>query len=321
MQGSHQMNLLYDVSKIGCCRFCGCKLIEKRGKHYCNRTCHMRHRGLFKRNEQPPIYSLSELTMAIEKFKQGIPIKKIAFSLGSSCYKKLKRSLRFHGIWIDRPRPQRTKKPFNPCGIVKEHYSKEEFKLLQLDNIWVRHKAVGQWKSHWKDKSLSAQRARLRYSRHKHNPMFRIRASLRLRVWKFLKKRDGLNGSSRTMRLLGCDLVFLKNHLQSRFTEDMTWLNYGKWEIDHIKPCTAFNLMDESQQNECFHWSNLQPLWKVDNIIKGAVWVTPSQNHSQTDKVGPFQDAPGRIVTQNHTKWRAADSDAPTGQERGLGHL
>ena len=51
----------------------------------------------------------------------------------------------------------------------------------------------------------------------------------------------------------------------------MTWQNYGDgWHIDHIHPCAAFDLTDPEQQKACFHWSNLQPLWAIDNFRKSS---------------------------------------------------
>jgi hypothetical protein len=41
--------------------------------------------------------------------------------------------------------------------------------------------------------------------------------------------------------------------------------------VDHIKACTEFDLTDPAQQAICFHYTNLQPLWSVDNIRKGGV--------------------------------------------------
>ena len=50
----------------------------------------------------------------------------------------------------------------------------------------------------------------------------------------------------------------------------MSWENYGKWHIDHIIPCNIFDLTIPSQQEECFNWKNLQPLWAADNLRKGS---------------------------------------------------
>jgi HNH endonuclease. len=57
----------------------------------------------------------------------------------------------------------------------------------------------------------------------------------------------------------------------------MSWDNYGRdgWHIDHIRPCASFDLTDPEQQRQCFHYTNLQPLWAADNIRKGAKWQPP----------------------------------------------
>ena len=60
------------------------------------------------------------------------------------------------------------------------------------------------------------------------------------------------------------------DHLESLFVPGMTWDNQGEWHIDHVIPCAAFDLTDPAQQSECFHYTNLQPLWAVDNLKKAA---------------------------------------------------
>lgn len=72
--------------------------------------------------------------------------------------------------------------------------------------------------------------------------------------------------------LLGCSIEFLREWLASQFQPGMSWSNHGKrgWPIDHVKPCATFDLSDPKQQHECFHYSNLQPLWWRDNLSKGA---------------------------------------------------
>lgn len=60
-------------------------------------------------------------------------------------------------------------------------------------------------------------------------------------------------------------------YLQGQFLPSLQWDNYGKiWEIDHVRPCASFDLSDTAQQKECFNWSNTQPLFKLDNLRKGA---------------------------------------------------
>ena len=50
----------------------------------------------------------------------------------------------------------------------------------------------------------------------------------------------------------------------------MTRDNYGMWHVDHIIPCASFDFSDPKQQELCFHYTNLQPLWAEDNLKKGA---------------------------------------------------
>jgi hypothetical protein len=71
--------------------------------------------------------------------------------------------------------------------------------------------------------------------------------------------------------LTGTSLAGLRAHLESRFWPGMNWDNYGfhGWHIDHIKPVSSFTLALPEQARACFHYTNLQPLWKVDNFAKG----------------------------------------------------
>jgi len=81
----------------------------------------------------------------------------------------------------------------------------------------------------------------------------------------------GLNKSKKTLDLIGCDIDYLWNYLESKFKPGMTRENYGKeWHIDHIIPCVAFDLSKEENQKMCFHYTNLQPLWAHENLSKSS---------------------------------------------------
>lgn len=101
--------------------------------------------------------------------------------------------------------------------------------------------------------------------RRREDPVFRARANLRTRLTEALRRNSK---SAKTMDLVGCTLPRLRAHLESLFAPGMSWDNYGKWHIDHIMPCASFDLLDPAQQRECFHYTNLQPLWAEDNIRK-----------------------------------------------------
>jgi len=66
-------------------------------------------------------------------------------------------------------------------------------------------------------------------------------------------------------------------HIEGKFKDGMTWDNWGRgwgcrreWHLDHIKPLASFDLTDPEQMAVACHYSNLQPLWAKDNLVKGA---------------------------------------------------
>jgi len=49
----------------------------------------------------------------------------------------------------------------------------------------------------------------------------------------------------------------------------MTWDNYGTyWHVDHVIPCSKFDLSYDENISHCFRWTNLQPLTGLENIKK-----------------------------------------------------
>ncbi len=95
---------------------------------------------------------------------------------------------------------------------------------------------------------------------------YKIREILRHRVYMALK---GNSKSLPSMFLIGCEIDYLMCHLQEQFQPGMSWDNYGLWHMDHIKPCSKFDLSKKSEQLKCFNYTNLQPLWAEDNRRKG----------------------------------------------------
>ena len=84
--------------------------------------------------------------------------------------------------------------------------------------------------------------------------------------------RAALNGKLRSgsaIEMLGCSIDEARVHLESQFSEGMSWDNHGDWHIDHIKPLSWFDLSDPKQMAEACHYTNLQPLWGSENISKG----------------------------------------------------
>jgi hypothetical protein len=91
--------------------------------------------------------------------------------------------------------------------------------------------------------------------------------NLRTRMYLALKR---CKRAFKYSELLGCNVHDLKAHIEAQFKPGMAWENYGSWHIDHCRPCARFDLSEPEEQKACFHFTNLQPLWAKDNIIKGA---------------------------------------------------
>ena len=104
--------------------------------------------------------------------------------------------------------------------------------------------------------------------RRKTDPNFRLRESISSRIRAAIKNNSK---SSQTLELLGCTIPELREHLETKFQTGMSWDNYGikGWHVDHIRPCSSYNLSDPDQQRECFNHTNLQPLWATENLEKG----------------------------------------------------
>lgn len=115
-----------------------------------------------------------------------------------------------------------------------------------------------------KDKINARKRERVK-ERRQIDIDYKIKTNLRSRIYKAIKRNSK---SESSMLLIGCSVEELKVYLSKMFKEGMSWDNYGEWHIDHIKPCASFDLSDTAQQKECFHYSNLQPLWAIENIKK-----------------------------------------------------
>ena len=110
-----------------------------------------------------------------------------------------------------------------------------------------------------------------RRNRYSNDAVFRLTDILRSRLHNALV---GKNKSASTIELLGCTPEHARLHIESQFTEGMTWDNI---HVDHIQPCASFDLEDPNEQRKCFHYTNLQPLFASDNLRKSDQIVPEHQ--------------------------------------------
>lgn len=139
----------------------------------------------------------------------------------------------------------------------------------------------------WREENRDhiAEKAREAYAS---TPSLRVRQSVSTSVRRAL---SGDKESKRTFEILGYTLKELMDHLEAKFQPGMSWENYEYrgWHIDHKRPQSSFRFtsIDDPDFKACWSLSNLQPMWWLDNISKGAKWSpqTPS-NDNMSEAVG-----------------------------------
>lgn len=126
------------------------------------------------------------------------------------------------------------------------------------------------WRALNKDHHLAVSRA---YDRKqlRENPQRRLSKNLRHCLYKAVSGKT--TGASAAV-LIGCGIDQFRARLESMFAPGMSWDNYGLrgWNLDHIRPLASFDLSDAKQVAEAFHYTNIRPLWAIDNQRK---WHKP----------------------------------------------
>jgi hypothetical protein len=163
-------------------------------------------------------------------------------------------------------------------NMNKEYYENNKERLAKYKHEWYERnkekRSLQEKERYIKNKKRIIERVkRYRKERLQNDVSYRILSNLRHRCSQAILHEYK---SESTITLLGAPIEVVISHLESLFTEGMTWDNYGfgdgKWHIDHIKPCYLFDLTDVEQQKQCFHYTNLQPLWQKDNLKKNKYY-------------------------------------------------
>jgi hypothetical protein len=165
---------------------------------------------------------------------------------------------------------------------VKNYYQKNKEKISEKTKLLIsldveKNRAI-KLKSYHKNKEKNKEKLKLyriknrdrrtKYQREKINndELYKLSSLVRSRIRNFLKIKKWVK-TSKTFNLVGCSPEFLKEHLQSKFEDGMSWDNYGSWHIDHIIPLSSAKTTEEF--NKLCHYTNLQPLWASENLSKG----------------------------------------------------
>lgn len=146
----------------------------------------------------------------------------------------------------------------------KEHYLKHKENKIEKSKLYYRHNKE---KKKLYDKNrlkVILEQRKLRYAT---DLNYKLICNLRSRLHVALKRNKKQKSS---LSLLGCTLNDFKIYFEKLFIENMSWdkVLSGEIHIDHIIPCCSFDFTSLEDQQKCFHYTNLQPLWAKDNREK-----------------------------------------------------
>lgn len=164
---------------------------------------------------------------------------------------------------------------------AKEYYAENQERMLEINKQYRkenaehlkqkaneyraenRHRSRA-WNKKYRDANKGKINDKLR-ERRRNDPFLRLRDAIRGSIRAYLGSKKTRRGS--TFEIVGCTPDFLRGHLEKQFKPGMTWENYGShWHVDHRIPLASGNSADEIKGLS--HWTNLQPLEAIENIIK-----------------------------------------------------
>jgi hypothetical protein len=151
--------------------------------------------------------------------------------------------------------------------VTKEKRNNRRFKKY-YENIELSREInrIARKKQRDKNRSEVNRKRRIYYMyKMKTDPLFKIKKNIRNRIWKYTKS---IGKSKKTFDIVGITAENLKTYLENQFISNMTWENYGVWHIDHRIPLDSAKTEDEIYK--LCHYTNLQPMWGIDNVKKGS---------------------------------------------------
>lgn len=139
-----------------------------------------------------------------------------------------------------------------------------------------------------KKPSCKARTNYLRKEKYKSDLNYKISHRLRTRLRQMIVVKNAAKIKS-ALGLLGCRIDQFKRWIEMNFEPGMTWDNFGnkdgQWSYDHYIPCNSFDLEDPNQQEICFRWDNIFPMWHIDNIKKKNSIPGPLSPERQAKKL------------------------------------
>ena len=104
----------------------------------------------------------------------------------------------------------------------------------------------------------------------KEDSLYKLKCSIRQLISQSIRNSGYRKHQLRLKKseiILGCNSELFKKYIEDKFLEGMNWDNHGEWHLDHIKPVSWANDVEEILSLN--HYTNFQPKWAFDNLSKG----------------------------------------------------
>jgi hypothetical protein len=143
------------------------------------------------------------------------------------------------------------------------NYYKNKFKIQKI----AQYKMDRSYKNKYKNESIKECHIKKRINLRKSSLFGKIYDNITTRINEVLKENNLIFRMDYD-KIIGLMMDELENYITGKLKPGMTLDNYGDWEIDHIYPISKFDFSIPSSIDKCFNYTNLQPLWMLENREK-----------------------------------------------------
>jgi hypothetical protein len=192
-------------------------------------------------------------------------VSKYAVQTANQCYDIMvtKHAMISIGMETDQVVVQRKNIDIDPSDVVTELDDlsvtfRGKYRLVVMNDILKSMKA--------NDNVYVTWLCNKKKNKRNNDAVYKIRCNISTLIQNGIRNR-GFSKKTKTSKILGCDYDFFKKYIEDKFKEGMTWENRSEWSLDHIIPVSLAKT--EEELIKLNHYTNFQPLWKIENIKKG----------------------------------------------------
>jgi hypothetical protein len=159
----------------------------------------------------------------------------------------------------------------NKQSTLYNQKNKEKVNFIKQKYVNNNKEKVKQAKKEWFNKNPTYQNE-WAVNRYKKDYLFRLMNIMRARTRLFFESKN-IEKKGSTFEIIGCTPEYLKEYIEKKFTDGMNWDLVGQYiHIDHIIPLSSAET--EEEVYKLCHYTNLQPLWAKDNLLKSNKILT-----------------------------------------------